>query len=155
MGAVAAFNVKDVEEWSPRVKEANGGSGVDVVLDPVGASYAMQNMDVLGMDGRLVLYGLMGGKGIEDPTYLGKILAKRIAVMGSTLRGRAKAYKEELAQAIEREVVPKVVSGQYKVLIDSVHPMTTEGVQQAHRHMATNQNIGKIVLSVSVADSTN
>ena len=48
-----------------------------------------------------------------------------------------------------------MLSNTYKVLIDSVHPMTTEGVQQAHRHMATNQNIGKIVLSVSVADSTN
>ena len=149
MGATAAFNIKDISEFSPLVKDANGGKGVNVVLDPVGASYAQQNLDVLGMDGRLVLYGLMGGKGVEDTNFLGKILAKRIAIMGSTLRGRDKAYKQTLAQAIEEEVMPRVVSGEYKVLIDSVYPFTTEGVQSAHRHMATNQNIGKIVLTVS------
>lgn len=148
LGAMAAFNIKDVTDFSALVKDANTGRGVDVVFDPVGASYIAQNLEVLEMDGRLVLYGLMGGKGVDDPNFLGKILAKRLSVMGSTLRGRATSYKQDLAEAVEAEVVPRVMSGEFKVLIDSVFPMTTEGVREAHQLMAANQNIGKIVLNV-------
>lgn len=42
------------------VKEANGGAGVNVILDPVGGSYANQNMEVLERDGRWVVYACMG-----------------------------------------------------------------------------------------------
>mmetsp|Transcript_1691 Transcript_1691/g.2670 ORF Transcript_1691/g.2670 Transcript_1691/m.2670 type:complete len:351 (+) Transcript_1691:3-1055(+) len=151
MGATHAYNVKVDTAFSAMVKADSSGSGVDVVLDPVGATYAAENLDVINRDGRWVLYGLMGGKGIEDPVFLGKILAKRLTLVGSTLRARPKAYKEELAKAIESEVMPKVVSGEFQVLVDSSYPMTTEGVRNAHRHMASNSNIGKIVLVVSEA----
>lgn len=33
--------------------------GVDIVMDPVGASYVNQNIDALAIDGSWVLYGLM------------------------------------------------------------------------------------------------
>lgn len=36
------------------------GQGVDVILDCVGGGYWQQNTDVLSMDGRWVLYGLLG-----------------------------------------------------------------------------------------------
>jgi tumor protein p53-inducible protein 3 len=149
MGAIAAFNIKDHgEDFSSLVKEANGGQGVSVVLDPVGGSYANQTLESLGVDSRWVLYGLMGGKGIEDGMFLKKIMGKRICLVGSTLRARSPAYKEALTLALEAEVVPRIVSGEYKVLIDSTHDMTTEGVRVAHGIMARNQNIGKIVLQV-------
>jgi tumor protein p53-inducible protein 3 len=152
MGAVAAFNIKDCgDNFSTLVKAANGGQGVSVVLDPVGASYANQNMESLAMDSRWVLYGLMGGKEIEDSMFLKKIMGKRITLVGSTLRGRSKKYKEALTVAVETEVVPRIASGEYKVLLDSVHEMTTEGVQAAHVVMQKNQNIGKIVLLVEEA----
>jgi NADPH:quinone reductase-like Zn-dependent oxidoreductase len=149
MGAVAAFNIKDRgEDFSVLVKEANGGKGVSVVLDPVGGSYANQTLESLAMDSRWVLYGLMGGKGIEDGMFLKKIMGKRIALMGSTLRARSNSYKEALALALEADVVPRIVSGEFKVLIDSTHDMTTEGVRAAHVIMQQNQNIGKLVLQV-------
>jgi NADPH:quinone reductase-like Zn-dependent oxidoreductase len=151
MGAVAAFNIKDrAEDFSALVKEANGGLGVTMVLDPVAGSYAKQTLECLVMDGRWVLYSLMGGKAINDDMFLGKVLAKRITLVGSTLRGRSKPYKEALAKALETNVVPLIVSGQYKVLVDSTHDMTTEGVQTAHSHMQRDQNIGKIVLQVEM-----
>mmetsp|Transcript_23945 Transcript_23945/g.40727 ORF Transcript_23945/g.40727 Transcript_23945/m.40727 type:complete len:353 (+) Transcript_23945:33-1091(+) len=149
MGAVAAFNIKDrADDFSTLVKEANGGQGVTVVLDPVGQSYANQTMESLTADSKWVLYGLMGGKGIEDDMFLKKIMGKRICLVGSTLRARSAAYKEQLAMALEAEVVPRLVSGEYRVLIDSTHDMTTEGVRAAHVVMQKNQNIGKIVLQV-------
>ena len=38
-----------------------GEPGVDVILDPVGGQYLADNLGVLGLGGRLVLIGLMGG----------------------------------------------------------------------------------------------
>jgi len=150
MGATAAFNIKEsADNFGAIVEAANLGRGVDVVLDPVGASYCSQNLECLARDGRWVIYGLLGGKSVSDPAFLGKLLSKRISILPSTLRGRDYGYKKKLVQAIESEVLPRVASGEYKVNIDSVLDMTTDGTQNAHKRMAAYLNIGKIVLTVA------
>lgn len=148
VGADAAFNLKDDASFAEKVKNANNGKGVDVILDPVGASYCLENINSCTMDARWVLYGLMGGKAVNDDMFLGKMMAKRIALMPSTLRGREKSYKDDLIRSFERDVIPRISSGEYRIQISSVHSMTTEGVQEAHRTMASHSNIGKIVLTV-------
>jgi tumor protein p53-inducible protein 3 len=150
LGATTALNLDDTTLFNHAIRERNGGLGVNLILDPVGGGpYALENIDALSQDGRWVLYGTMGGRGVDDPNFIGKILAKRATITGTTLRSRDKEYKQVLANAIESEVLPEVVSGGFKVLIDSVFPMTTEGVREAHRVMSSNKNIGKIVLVVS------
>lgn len=61
LGAAHAVNYKSTPEWAASVKafvkESLGKDGVDLVLDPVGATYANQNLDALGMDGRWIFYG--------------------------------------------------------------------------------------------------
>jgi NADPH:quinone reductase-like Zn-dependent oxidoreductase len=149
MGARAAFNVAQGPVFADLVRSQNSGKLADLILDPIGGGpSANENMDALAVDGRWVFYGTMGGKGIADETLASKILGKRASLIGSTLRSRPQEYKSKLAQALEREVVPAIASGELKVLIDSVYPMTTEGVQQAHLRMGANENIGKIVLTV-------
>lgn len=147
-GADAAFNVKEDSHFADKVRTANGGRGVDVILDPVGASYCDENLDVCDMDARWVLYGLMGGKGVHDDMFLARMMAKRVSMLPSTLRGRSKPYKDELIKSFERDVLPRISSGEYRVLVSAVLPLTTEGVRQAHRLMGADQNIGKIVLKV-------
>jgi len=56
----------------------------NVVLDPVGGTYAEHHLDLLALDGRWVVIGLMGGR--DAKLDLGKLLAKRIQLTGSTLR---------------------------------------------------------------------
>lgn len=149
LGADAGFNLKEDTNFADKVKAANGDKGVDVILDPVGASYCSENINSCAMDARWVLYGLMGGKSVHDDMYLGRMMGKRISLLPSTLRGRPKAYKDELIRSFERDVIPRFLSGEYRVQISSVHAMTTDGVQAAHRTMAGHQNIGKIVLTVA------
>jgi tumor protein p53-inducible protein 3 len=149
MGARAAFNVAQGPVFADLLRSQNNGKLADLILDPIGGGpSANENMDALAVDGRWVFYGTMGGKGIVDETLASKILGKRASLIGTTLRSRPQEYKSKLADALEREVVPSIASGDLKVLIDSVYPMTTEGVQQAHLRMAGNENIGKIVLTV-------
>ncbi|PEL48053.1 zinc-binding dehydrogenase, partial [Bacillus toyonensis] len=54
----------------------------NVILDPVGANYAALNLKVLGVDGRLVLIGLMGGR--KSELDFAQVLGKRIHILGST-----------------------------------------------------------------------
>lgn len=60
LGANLAINYKE-GPFAPKVLEATGGKGVNVILDFVGGSYWQQNLDSLAVDGRLILIGLMGG----------------------------------------------------------------------------------------------
>lgn len=130
------------------IKSANANQGVNVVLDCVGSNYASQNIDTLSMDGRWVVYATMGGKSIHDDMFLGRLMAKRISILPSTLRSRSVAYKRDLIESIERDILSNISNNQYKILIDSVYPLTTEGVREAHTKMGSFQNIGKIVLNV-------
>lgn len=64
------------------------GRGVDVILDCIGGSYWEKNLRSLAMEGRWVLYGVMGGKSV-DGDLLGKLLFKRGHILSSLLRSRS------------------------------------------------------------------
>jgi putative PIG3 family NAD(P)H quinone oxidoreductase len=66
----------------------------DVILDPVGGNYAALNLKLLAQDGRWVLIGLMGGR--EAKLDLAQVLAKRVQLLGSTLRSRDEQFKADL-----------------------------------------------------------
>lgn len=63
--------------------------GVNIVLDPIGGSNVDQNLASLSMDGRWVLYGLMGGARLTNDKFLGLMLRKRIQLLSTTLRARS------------------------------------------------------------------
>ena len=64
---------------------------MDVILDPVGGQYLMDNPTALGLGGRLVLIGLMSG--VVAEANLGLLMMKRARVIGSTLSSTA--YRRE------------------------------------------------------------
>lgn len=55
-------------------------TGVDVILDNIGASYFQRNLDSLNIDGRLFIIGFMGGAVTQ--ANLASLLAKRLTVQG-------------------------------------------------------------------------
>lgn len=144
LGASHAFNYK-TGPFAPRVLEATGGRGVDVLLDFVGAPYWEQNLECLATDGRLVLIATMGG-GIIDRFDLRRLMAKRVQVTGTTLRSRSPEYKARLTQEFAAHALPRFADGRLRPVIDRVFPW--ERVAEAHRYMEENRNIGKIVLRV-------
>jgi NADPH:quinone reductase-like Zn-dependent oxidoreductase len=52
-------------------------AGVEVILDPMGASYLMRNIESLNVDGRLFIIGTMGG---SDAKIDLSVLARRLTV---------------------------------------------------------------------------
>lgn len=114
----------------------------DVALDPVGATYAADHLDLLGLDARWVLIGLMGGR--DAKLDLAKILAKRIQLTGSTLRTRSADYKAGLLQRMEARIAPLFASGEIKPLVAKT--FSFEDAEAAFAELAGDKVIGKIVL---------
>lgn len=63
------------------------GVGVDIILDCVGGSYWEKNVNCLALDGRWILYGLIGGADVNGPLF-SKLLFKRGSLITSLLRPR-------------------------------------------------------------------
>ena len=144
-GADITINYKK-QNFADEILKVTEGKGVDVVLDFVGASYWESHMKCIATDGRLVLLGLLGGALTPNPLNMGTLLRRRISVIPSTLRNRSLDYKHQLAQEVNDKVLPLFTCGRIKVTIDSVIPLAE--AELAHKHMSTNQNIGKIILTL-------
>jgi putative PIG3 family NAD(P)H quinone oxidoreductase len=143
LGAERAFNYREVD-FVAAVKEATGGSGVNLVLDMIGGDYLQRNLDVLARDGRLVLIGRQGG--VKGEIDIMPILLKRLTITGSTLRARSVAEKGALAQAVYAHVWPLLEAGRVSPIIHATFPLA--GAADAHRVMEASTHIGKLVLVV-------
>jgi putative PIG3 family NAD(P)H quinone oxidoreductase len=118
--------------------------GVGVILDPVGGGYLANNLELLGMSGRLVLIGLMGG--MQTEINLGLMMMKRLRVIGSTLRARPLLEKAAVMAQLHERVWPKIESGEIRAIVDTVLPVEEAGA--AHDLVASDKTIGKVILSV-------
>jgi putative PIG3 family NAD(P)H quinone oxidoreductase len=144
LGAEVAINYRE-QAFEEVVKQRTDGRGVDVVVDIIGAKYFDQNLAALGKDGRLVIIGTMGGHTVEK-FNLGRLQAKRLSIMGSTMRPRSSAEKAAIAVDLRAKVWPVLDAGRCAPLIHQVLPLAQ--VAEAHRLMERSDHIGKIVLRV-------
>ena len=142
LGADFLVNYRE-EDFVERLRELTGGHGADVILDNMGAKYLSRNVDLLATGGRLVTIGLMGGRKAE--LDLGKLLAKRGAVIATSLRSRPPMEKAAIVAAVREHVWPLIESGQVRPVIHSRHPL--EHAAEAHREMEASGHIGKILLT--------
>ncbi|OUM84644.1 MAG: NADPH:quinone oxidoreductase [Bacillus thermozeamaize] len=144
MGADVTINYKE-GPFAEKVLAATGGRGADIILDFVGASYWKDNLAAIATEGRWIIISTLGGH--EVPVLdLRRLMAKRITLVGTTLRSRSEDYKIRLTQAFASFALPLFEQGRLAPVIDSVFPW--EEVAAAHRYMEENRNIGKIILKV-------
>lgn len=142
LGADLAIDYHD--DWPAAVKQATDGRGVDVILDVMGGKYLEPNVEALAADGRLVVIGLQGGrKGTLD---LNRLLTKRATVTATSLRFRPAEQKAEIARLVVERVWPMIASGQLRPAPETRFPL--DQVADAHRHLASGDNTGKVILVV-------
>lgn len=132
------------ESFCRAVERATVGSGVDLILDTVGASYWADNVASLARRGRIVLVGLLGGR--EAEVDLGELLRKRVTVVGTVLRSRSAAEKANLNREFRARILPLLADGRIRPVVDRTFPVAAAA--DAHRYMADDRNFGKIVLEV-------
>ena len=144
LGAHAAVDYRS-GDFAAVAREATEGRGVDVVLDSIGAAYLAANLAALATGGRLLLIGVRGGA--KGEISLGALLARRLQLIGSTLRARSLAEKAALVAAFQERFGAELASGVVAPVVDRVLPLSRAG--DAHRAMQASENFGKIVLRVA------
>jgi len=144
LGATAAINYR-TEDFVARARELFDGRGVDVVLDHIGAAYLARNLAALAPGGRLVEIGLMSGARAE--LNLADLLVRRLALIGSTLRGRSVAEKAKIVEGFLARFGTALAAHRLRPAIDRVLPLAQAA--EAHRLMQANAHFGKIVLRVA------
>jgi putative PIG3 family NAD(P)H quinone oxidoreductase len=132
------------EDFVAAIKAATGGRGADVIVDFIAAAYLDRNVQALATCGRMIVIGLLGGLSAE--LNLAAMLAKRATIRGTLLRSRSLEEKATATRAFEKSVVPHLASGRIRAVIDSTFPLARAA--DAHRHMESNANFGKIVLEI-------
>jgi putative PIG3 family NAD(P)H quinone oxidoreductase len=133
------------QDFPDEIKKATNGRGVDVVLDVIGGDYVERNVASLAVQGHIIQVGTMAGKAV--PFNVGMLLPKRASITGTVLRARPLEEKVALTQRFIAEVLPLFESGQLSPLIDSRYRF--DDIAAAHDRMASNANIGKIVIDIA------
>lgn len=144
LGADVAINYQQTD-FVTYVK-ANMPLGFDVIIDVVAGEYVVKNINVAALDGHIVTLSMLGGRYCPQ-LDIAKLLAKRLTLSASTLRNRSDDYKANLVASFISDFYAELINGGIKPVIDSVYPW--QEVEQAHEKMANNENIGKLVLTLT------
>lgn len=142
LGAEIALDYR--EDWVAPLLEATANSGVDVILDAQAGPYTDRELQLLALDGRLVL--IASHLGERADINVRQIVRRRLTLTGSTIRPRPPEYKGRIAQALVREVWPLLESGRMRLDVFASFPLAD--VAQSHALLDANEQIGKVVLIV-------
>ena len=132
------------EDFARIVLKRTAGQGVDLIEDLVGEPHFSRNLKVLGQGGRLVCVGNLGAP--EVLLELGYMFAKRLQLMGFTLRNRPVADKRAITARFQERWLPQLVSGAVSAEVHAVVPF--EEAAEAHRILEAGENFGKVVLAL-------
>lgn len=146
-GAVDMSQHPDKRSWVSEVKKMNDGQGVDLVIDFLGGPYLESNLDALAIDGRIVQLGWLDGPVAPANVNIAGFLTKRARVQGSQLRSRTLEYQVKLRDFFETNVLPGLVDGRFKHVVERVVPW--ENVREAHELLESNQTKGKVVCVIN------
>jgi NADPH:quinone reductase-like Zn-dependent oxidoreductase len=133
------------EDFAEAVREHTAGRGVDIVLDVIGGDYVTRNIASCATGGRIIQVGVMGSGAAE--VNVGLLLTKRASITGTTLRHRPIEEKIAITRRFATEMGGFLADGTLRPVIDSRYPL--DAVADAHAHMASNANVGKIVIDVA------
>jgi NADPH2:quinone reductase len=135
----------DLSALAGHVRRWTGGRGMNVVLDLVGGAYFPASIEAMATLGRLMVIGTIAGRDTQIP--LGRVLASRITIRGTMLRGRALEEKIAATRAFEEQVVPLLGRGIVRAVVDREYPLAE--VRAAHTRLESNETVGKVVLRVT------
>ena len=143
LGAEILVNYRE-EDFVEAVLGATDGVGAGVILDNMGATYLMRNVETLAVGGRLVVIGMQGG--VKAELDLGVLLRKRGAVIATALRSRSLAEKATIVAAVREHVWPLIEGGRVRPVVHATFPL--EEVAAAHQELESSRHVGKILLTL-------
>ncbi len=134
LGAAAGINYKTTPDWEKAAIEANGGRGVDHVLEVGGKDTLTKSFGAIRVNGKVsIIGGLSGGARELNP---GLIFSKRANVQGISV-GSMETFEQMNAAIAANKIKP---------VIDRVFGF--DEVKAALQHIGAGAHFGKIVVKV-------
>jgi NADPH2:quinone reductase len=143
LGADVAIDsrVETADEMNQRLREANGGQKVDVILDMVGGPTTDGGIKALAPFGRLVAYGMAGRVPPKDVS-VGMLMGTSRAVIGFWLVHCM--TRPGMMDAAMNDLLALIASGELKTVEGGSFPLSdARGAHEAIRGRGTT---GKLVL---------
>ena len=142
--AQGAAHVVATEEQNlvDEVMKITGGKGARIVFDPVGGPYVETLAQAMAAEGILFQYGGLSGQATPFPHWTAAF--RGLSVRGwvaSEIWGRPERYAR--AQAL---ILRGLKEGRLKPVIARTFPL--DQIVEAHRYLESNQQVGKVVVTV-------
>ena len=135
LGAQYAIDYK-FPDWASALTAELGDRAVTVLLDGVGGSSGQQAFELLGVGGRVLMFGWSGGRSIE-------FTHEDLMARGLTAGWAIGAKLAPQLRALEAAALEETVSGRWHALI-TTFPLSEAAA--AHHALETRATTGKVVL---------
>jgi NADPH2:quinone reductase len=134
-------NVVDLtaEGLAEGVRRITTGKGVDIVIESIGGTVTSEALSSLGLGGVLITLGYSAGR--KTTIDVTDLIWKRARIAGFSLF----AQSPTAIAATWRDILPLIVSGPVKPIVERVYPFGEAG--EALRHLIEDRPFGKVVLA--------
>lgn len=125
-----------------RVAKATGGAPIKLAIDAIAGDASARLAACLAPGATLCNYGMMSGKNVQvSPAQL---IGSGLLVRGFWLTSTMGAMTREQRAKLFAELIPLVVSGTLKAVVEKTYRL--QDIQQAVAHAARGERSGKILL---------
>ncbi len=144
----AAYAIASADEDLPAaVRKYTGGKGAELIFDPVAGSFIEALAACAAPGVQIIEYGWLSGEPTPFPLF--PAFQKGLTVRGYTLYEFVN--DPVLRPEAEKFVSDHLAQGKLHPRIDRTFPLSQ--VVEAHRYLESNQQVGKVVLTVGSIDN--
>ena len=120
------------------VRRITAGKGVDIVIESIGGTVTSEALSSLSLGGVLITLGYSAGR--KTTIDVTDLIWKRARMAGFSLFAQAPIA----VAAAWRDILPLIVSGAVKPIVERVYPLAEAG--EALRYLVEDRPFGKVVL---------
>ncbi|MFC0528704.1 NADPH:quinone oxidoreductase family protein [Phytohabitans kaempferiae] len=142
-GAALAVDYR-AEDFVAAVRDATGGAGVDVVLDPVGGDVFARSLSCLDFEGRIVAIGAAGGP--PPPVDPMALVAANATLVGLSWGSAYPWRRPERVREVYAELFAHCATGAVRPPV--TRTATLDEAPAALADLAARRTTGKIVVQV-------
>jgi NADPH:quinone reductase len=121
------------------VRRITAGKGVDIVIESIGGTVTSEALSSLGLGGILITLGYSAGR--KTTIDVTDLIWKRARMAGFSLF----AQSPTAIAAAWRSILPLIVGGSVKPIVERVYPFGEAG--EALHHLIKDRPFGKVVLA--------
>jgi NADPH:quinone reductase-like Zn-dependent oxidoreductase len=132
----------DENDMATEVQRITQGKGARIVFDPVGGPDILKLAETMAEEGMLIIYGGLSGTDTPFPHW-------PAAFKALTLRCWVASYIWNKPERFARNrdlILRGLAGGQLKPVVARTFPL--EQIVEAHRYLESNQQVGKIIVTV-------